>query len=449
MKHIPISHLDGQFDTPSVVTDARHQAAIIYNVQDLILNKIVPDDNDPEPEVQVKVTRNGRQSMIAKDKKKADLPKGKFEMKLTGNTILAGVGRITKFETVGERPTELGEVIILLSSSNLPAVDDTPIVFVNIEHLNDIPIEDFKKAGVSQIYARWKLEEEEHRTDSQPIKNTSKVQFDDHYAIPLEPKEAALLTAGFLDSLFEIEIRGIHSETSKVRNWKLFGQEKIDFSISTAIPVNKEELFDFPIAVTKIDASSLAKGLNGLVRGDFPLYPPENTVCSLGRERICTNDINAIRTPIKANVIVQPSIILRAQMTLEVTMGFVGCKPKELIPSFSRLYCLVDDTDTVSALLRKITEINNEVVLNMNRDCLLTGFVVDTGDKALFYIEGQRHGPILKIWHMVEDFYSKLKPLFSSSHNYASRLYPGITQIGLFGGQQFKRKSLQAGYADM
>lgn len=49
------------------------------------------------------------------------------------------------FKTSGDRPTDLGEVIVLIGTSSLPARDDYPVVFVNCGKLTDIPVEELKK----------------------------------------------------------------------------------------------------------------------------------------------------------------------------------------------------------------------------------------------------------------------------------------------------------------
>lgn len=177
--------------------------------------------------------------------------------------------------------------------------------------------------------------------------------------------------------------------------------------------------------MTQIDARSLAKCTNGLVRGDYPLYPPRQSIEKFEREGICTNDINAIRASLRPRLYVPSDVVLNAQMNLEVSIGLVGCKPKKLTPSFSRLYCLINDPEIIMAMLKKVTAINDKIAIVGQLGGLLTGFAIDTGDVILFFIEGPRDGKILEIWEMTEDFYPKLKPVFSSSVRYSSRIYPG------------------------
>lgn len=49
------------------------------------------------------------------------------------------------FETVGEPVQDLGEVIALISSNNVPAQDDHPVIIVNIGKLFNVPVEEFQK----------------------------------------------------------------------------------------------------------------------------------------------------------------------------------------------------------------------------------------------------------------------------------------------------------------
>lgn len=60
--------------------------------------------------------------------------------------LFLGTGRITAFNSSGDRPPDQGNIIVLISSNNLPASDDLPIIFVNIEKINNLPIDDFKSA---------------------------------------------------------------------------------------------------------------------------------------------------------------------------------------------------------------------------------------------------------------------------------------------------------------
>lgn len=46
---------------------------------------------------------------------------------------------ITAFESIRDKPPDMGKVIALNASTGLPAQDDNPVVFVNIAKLTDIP----------------------------------------------------------------------------------------------------------------------------------------------------------------------------------------------------------------------------------------------------------------------------------------------------------------------
>lgn len=69
---------------------------------------------------------------------------------LTSMTInFQGIGRIVPFEKYGDRPPDLGEIISVISSSNLPAQDDLPVIFVNVENLMGVPVDTLKKLRFS------------------------------------------------------------------------------------------------------------------------------------------------------------------------------------------------------------------------------------------------------------------------------------------------------------
>lgn len=205
----------------------------------------------------------------------------------------------------------------------------------------------------------------------------------------------------------------------------LFGYEKGDRSFGRSVPKAPNEELDILIAETHIDAKSLAKGINAFLSGEFPMYPPRVKVKPLGREVYCTNDINHIRMPMEPDLVVQPEAILQAQMSLEVSMGVVGCKTRKLTKCFSRIFCLIRDSDAVMVILRCIQEINEEINLLEKKDDFLSGFAIDTGSVVVLYVEGPRECHILRIWEMTEDFYPKVKPVFSCSDRYSTRIYPG------------------------
>lgn len=166
--------------------------------------------------------------------------------------------------------------------------------------------------------------------------------------------------------------------------------------------------------------------MNSFITGEYPLYPPFTSVRALGREGYCTNDINAIRTSVEPDVVVKPDVVLLAQMTLEVSIGLVGCTLRQQSQCFSRMFCLISDSEAIISLLRYITTINEDIAKTEKRDEMLTGFAVDTGNVAVLFLEGLKDGHILHVWDMTEDFYPNVKPYFSCSAKYSSRIYPGI-----------------------
>lgn len=140
---------------------------------------------------------------------------------------------------------------------------------------------------------------------------------------------------------------------------------------------------------------------------------------------MCTNDINHIKAGTTPYLVVPQYVVLQAQMNVEASIGLVGCKSKRLADSFSRLFCLIRDTESIMAILRIITEINEELLQADMNDYALTGFTLDTGNLVVFYVEGPSDREILRVWEMTGDFYPAAKPVFSTSARYSSRLYPG------------------------
>ncbi|XP_045769637.1 uncharacterized protein LOC123870397 isoform X2 [Maniola jurtina] len=432
---IPASYLDGVFDTPYSPTDIRHQDRILSEVQESILNKtqsVEEEDFPVESEELLIRPREKRDTKVFKDnknkekKKIVDIQKEKLTISLPGDSILAGSGRIIAFETTGERPPEQSSIIVLISSNNLPAEDDYPIIFINVETLNDIPIQEFKNLRITQVFTRWKIGEEEHDSSKQHIKLIKTVKLNDHHTVPLQFSKASEITASFLDGPFEIQLRGVRQ--SKLTDHKpiLFGDDKNDRNFGFTSPpktkaIRLEE--EVSIAVTKIDASSLAKETNGIIRGEFCLFPLKVSLTERGREDNCTNDINGIKQSSSPDILIKPSVILEAQMTLEVSIGVVGCRPRSLTESFLRLYCCSSDSYATNALLQKIIKINENLIETKDINDLLTGFALDTIDTVIFYVEGRKDGPILTVWEFTADFYPKMKPLFSCSDHHLDRIY--------------------------
>ncbi|XP_052755338.1 uncharacterized protein LOC113509869 [Galleria mellonella] len=433
--YIPASYLDGLFDVPFPVTDVRHQDAIIYHVRETILNKNLIEKNEEIPEPEEPKSRDRRESKMAKEKEKKkviEVTKKKFEIKLLGDTLLAGTGRIIPFEIYGDRAPELGEIIALISSNNLPAEDDLPILFVNIETLYDIPIKDLKKLRITQLYTRWTIANWKRDSEVNLIKNQNEIKFKDHHVLPLHRSVSAQVTATFLDNPFEIQLRGIRTLNLSSNNPRLFGYLKYDRDFGIAAPPKlPNEDTDVLIAVTKIDGRSLAKRTNEFISGEYPLYPPTTSIGNLERKDLCTNDINAIRAPIKTNLIVPSYLVLQAQMTLGVSLGLVGCRPKTLALSFLRLFAIIVETESVMAMLKEISTINDELIATSKKDMALTGFALDVGDAIIFYLEGPTDGDILKVWEMTQNLYPNMKPIFSSSAKYSTRIYPEFLEAAM------------------
>ncbi|XP_049872871.1 uncharacterized protein LOC126371595 [Pectinophora gossypiella] len=429
LEYIPPSFLDGTFDEPYPVADVRHQDAILDHVQEIILKpNIQKDGSDILDEVIAqKPSKDAKGGQ--KDKKKPEA-KNKFEIKLSGDSILAGTGRVIPFATFGDKPADLGEIVVLLSSSNLPAQDDSPIVFVNINTLFDAPLQEFRDRRITHLYTRWSLGEEIH--DSQPVdirsKKITKVEFNDHHALPLESCKMAEVISEYIDDVYKIQLRGVRTPSEVPEVGNLFGYAKgdRDYGTGSAPKVIEEEL-DFIIANTKLDARSLSKGINGFIRGEFPLYPPTLSVPFISRTQSCTNDINMIGIPLTPMLVVPASSILTSQMTLGISMGVVGCKPPRLTSCFSRLFCLVSDSESIMSVLMKIRNINEES--GLTRDEKLSGFALDTGDIVILFVEGPRDGHILEVWYQTEEFYPKMKPTFSSSSRYSTRVYSEFMDV--------------------
>uniref|UniRef100_A0A2H1V3K0 SFRICE_026097 n=1 Tax=Spodoptera frugiperda TaxID=7108 RepID=A0A2H1V3K0_SPOFR len=417
--YIPTTYLDGLFDTPYPVYGVRQQDAVLRQIQDAVLYR--------PPLVEVDNTSIKRRSSKT-DKKKPEESNTKLEVKLSGDWILAGVGRVVPFVSTGNRIPELGEVIALISTGNLPSYDDLPIFFANVTNLVDLPLDHLLENNFTHIYTRWVVADEDRSSEQISLENITpgtKINFKDHHAVPLANATASDIMAIFLEEPFCIELRGIRipPETQKSN---FFGYDKSDRDFATGItpPIVNQDV-DILIAQTKIDARALKK-INGYVKREFSLFPPEPYIEPLEREGICTNDINAIRRKVKPDFVIQPNKILEAQMTLQVSIGLVGCKPHPVNLRYSRLYSLISDHGAIMVILRQITEINESLLLTGNNTGLLTGFALDTGDTVMLYVEGPKEGEILRVWERTADFYPIVKPLFSTSSNYIGRLYPEL-----------------------
>ncbi|KAJ0183238.1 hypothetical protein K1T71_001214 [Dendrolimus kikuchii] len=430
-EYIPKSYLDRLFDVPYPVKDVRHQDAVLYHLKESILNRNIPTEPDsPKQEIEEPKPRDRRESRMPKEKEKkkvAEAPKMKYEIKLSGDAILAGTGRIIPFEASGDLSSDIGEILVLISSDNLPAQDDQLVVFVNIDKLCQIPVAEFKKVRIAQLYTRWILGDDVHNSLPRNVRSHRDfMYFNDHHALPLPPDKVSAIVSTFSDNTYEVQLRGICQLTNPSNQPRLFGYEKGDRDFGKTSPAEfVKSNVDFLIATTKIDARALSKGNNGFIRGEYPLYPPRVSVVDLNREPNCTNDINGVRAILKPDLIVESYLILQAQMTLEVSIGLVGCKPRPY-PCFSRMYGLVSDTITTKELLRCVMKINEDISESGNKDDLLTGFALDTGDIVILFVEGPRDGKILQMWDMTENYYPKIKPVFSSSARFSTRIYPEL-----------------------
>lgn len=136
--------------------------------------------------------------------------------------------------------------------------------------------------------------------------------------------------------------------------------------------------------------------------------------------------MNAIGLEVKPDVVIQSSVVLQAQMTIETTIGLVGCKAKNLVQGYSRLYCQTCNSQAVNAILTEISRINEHSMTSNDLNSILTGFVLDTRDEIIFYIEGPKNGEILKIWEIVKAFYTKVLVHFSCSEQHLDRIYPSM-----------------------
>ncbi|XP_063362854.1 uncharacterized protein LOC134651683 [Cydia amplana] len=423
--YIPASYLDGLFDVPHPVADVRHQDAVLHHVREAALNRNLSVQSESQLLSTSKKT-------LANQKKKVDVSHTKFEITLSGNNILAGAGRQVAFQSVGGRPPELGEFFVFISSQNLPASDDYPILFVNIDSLFDVPTEALKKYQISHIYTRWSIREETHDSEHQLIENNKTTyNFKDHHVLPLPCDMAFKIICSLIDDDFRIQLRGIRKAPTHYDEPSFFGYDKKDCLFATNAPPRfKHYETDFIIAESKVNARSLGKGVSGVVQGEFALLPPNYTVKRLGRQAFCTNDQNGINLPVNPEQIVPSCVVLDAQMTLEVRMGYAGCRPQRLEKSYSRMICLISDQWLIMELLTLVTDINRDLESPKESDSFLSGFAIDTGGTVIIYVEGPKDGVILQLWEKTGDYFPHSNPLFSSSAKYSSRVYPDLTFAG-------------------
>lgn len=55
---------------------------------------------------------------------------------------------------------------------------------------------------------------------------------------------------------------------------------------------------------------------------------------------------------------------------------------------------------------------------------VLTGWLVDTGDVALLYVEGPRDRQMMSVFEHTGD-YKSVKTVYATAAKFSSRLYPG------------------------
>lgn len=112
-------------------------------------------------------------------------------------------------------------------------------------------------------------------------------------------------------------------------------------------------------------------------------------------------------------------------MTLDVSMGYVGCRLKQMHRYYSRIYCEVRVSDIALELLILVTNINIDLVKHKKYDDVITGFAIDIGDKVLYFLEGLKGGDILQFWEATEVNFNDLDVYFSSADKYFDRMYGG------------------------
>ncbi|KAL4713189.1 hypothetical protein ACJJTC_018834 [Scirpophaga incertulas] len=426
---IPATIFDDLFDKPRAVTDIRHQDKLMYNLKQYILNGVENEMKSQESEENKTRVRKDSNSLNEKLKKKApEVAKNKFQITLLGDSLLAGVGRVLSFKIFGNSPPDLGGFISVVSSSNLPADDDYPFIFVNVNKLFDIPVEQFKKLRISYLYTRWIIGHEKHESEHRIFKPNNDLNIDDHHALPIDPESVSAMTAFFLENAFEIQVRAIRDDQNQAEP-KLFGNKKCDKHFGTTSGKISLETHDFLIAVTRIDATCLAKGTNKVIRGEFPLFPPRVDFKCLERAELCTNDMNLTNASYRQNFLVPPDVVLKAQMSLEVSIGIVGCQQKKLSKSFARVLCYIREKESANKIVSQIKNINKFLLQSNTTDDVLTGFALDAGSIVIVYVEGISEGQILCIWDLTRELKTKIRCIYSSSMRYPTRIYPGGSAV--------------------
>ncbi|XP_068617454.1 uncharacterized protein [Battus philenor] len=411
---IPATFSDGGFDTPEPVSDIRHQDSILNYVKETVLS--------------VNENLIGDIGEIANQKEKGkkigtEAESSLYKLKLNGDIILAGSGRTNRFVQVGQCSTLQGQVLAIISTSNLPAPDDLPIMFVNI---NKLTVGDKKRSKIkivisfSQIYTHWNVGTTEHDSKPQSLTEETTAQFDDHYTIPIDTSKVHEIFYVLMDNCFEIQLRGI-KEFKKTENPAKFFN--IEDKVLSVRPLNNdEENLDVVLACTRIDIQELSRGTNKLICGEFSLYPNQTKLPDLKSN--CTNYINGIRALEKPDIGLQPYVVLKAQMTIEISVGLLGCEIRVSKNCFSRLLCYINKRVTAHYLLDKIQEMNESILIRPKGENLLTGFSLELGDKIIIFLEGEKNKGIIRFWEIAGSLYPDVETVFSSSDTHLERMYP-------------------------
>ncbi|XP_041979891.1 uncharacterized protein LOC121733642 [Aricia agestis] len=421
--YVPSSHWDGPFDTPVCVTDLKHQNKILELIREIVGKKEADEQFDETDTSRVTLksdtkkssgrkSRSGKSSKLtSKSKKSLDLLKQKYELRLPGTTILAGIGQVVPFDSIGPKGSDMGEVLCVVSSNNLPANEDMPIIFVVIKNLVGIPLEDLRLLGITQLFLTYRICDEIYCTEKRELQKLNYVVFNYYNAVPLPPEVASMITSNFLDNPFEVEIYGVSTPN-------LF---------ETLATIKSE---DIPIGVTKIDASQLAKGPNCAIKGEYFVNPfVEKIEYKLESEEEINQTDNKVPRIVTRMPTVPSFIVLKANMSLDVTIGVAGCRPKPKTV-YSRLYCLISNSDVSKCFTKRVSATNENIALTGSKEESLTGFSVDVGDHAIVYVEGPQKGPIGDIVKFSFNF-PEMKVLFSMEDKYSTRLYPEISSSTL------------------
>ncbi|GBP91883.1 hypothetical protein EVAR_64489_1 [Eumeta japonica] len=479
---IPPSDFDGEFDLPLPVADVRHQDSVLCHVKDAV-SKAPPSPSQTSVPPETERSKPKSSTTLKSKNKSSRAGDTKTEMRLSGHTLLAGIGRVVAFEIEGSRNPNTGEVVVTASAGRLPTRDDAPVVFINVTELHDAPGRDCRienKAQVAavcggqtyveyqalmptrtplrggvydmssfcrsigpykyhsvvvprisciiEVYTRWKCGGVVHASESIQLKD--EVHFKDTYVLPMAPEMASLVVAEFAEAPLEIELRGIGQVTPISLASKFSGADDArDKHVDKGLSKKEEgSRTDLLIAVCRVDVIGLSKGNSAIVNGEFPLYPPNKRTAEIDREDRCTNDINRIRVPIDSEQVPSASMVLEAQMTLRVSVGYVGCTPPKLVTGFVRLHCSMGKDGSTSEVREKLMSIN-EKLQNVERlEDTLTGWMCDVGSCTLIFLEGSAD-EVFHIWDFMRNFHPHIRIVFCPSNVHPQRIYHGNTII--------------------